>query len=99
MEKAPCNSSWDLMEGDDRVRFCTNCKRDVRRDEDGTLTRDCGDARARVPTLMPTRRIVRVAAYVMLILLAWAAALLAISHELNQPVYSTDTIDWPDANL
>ena len=25
----PCNSSWELMKGDDRVRRCTNCDRDV----------------------------------------------------------------------
>lgn len=25
----PCNSSWDLMEGDDRVRHCSNCSKDV----------------------------------------------------------------------
>jgi len=25
----PCNSSWDLMQGDDRVRHCSNCDRDV----------------------------------------------------------------------
>ncbi len=25
----PCSSSWELMEGDDRVRHCTNCQRSV----------------------------------------------------------------------
>lgn len=25
----PCNSSWELMEGDDRVRHCSNCDKDV----------------------------------------------------------------------
>ena len=25
----PCNSAWELMEGDDRVRHCTNCDKDV----------------------------------------------------------------------
>jgi hypothetical protein len=25
----PCNSAWDLMKGDDRVRHCSNCKLNV----------------------------------------------------------------------
>jgi hypothetical protein len=96
----PCNSSWDLMEGDSRVRRCSNCKQDVYRDEDGTLTRNCGDARARVPTLMPTRRIVWVATWVMCILLAWATALLVLSAKIHEPVYADSyEIDGPDPNL
>lgn len=26
---SPCNASWDAMDGDDRVRFCGDCKKNV----------------------------------------------------------------------
>jgi hypothetical protein len=43
---APCSAAWDGMEGDERVRFCAHCRKNVynlshmRREEAETLVRE-----------------------------------------------------------